>query len=236
MHTFEMRDAIQRGNLKTAKRHAEHVLNLIEGSSSARYGDRDKDGRVEDPGNGTGLLEYLRTASNAAGGGQLRGMAASVNLICMRIADGAAVVLTAKDGASLQTLGNDLLAQANGTAGPAIATLEHKAKELGVRVPPTASKAGPDIAGQGDTMTVVVDTYQYVEKAITAKRDTTVIWVNKEQPKHTVTADDDSFKSGDMLLNSTLSLTFNDAGDFPYFCRFHGDKGGADMAGRVIVQ
>ena len=46
------------GNLSDAKRHTEHVLNILYGSADARYGDQDGDSRTQNPGDGYGLLVY----------------------------------------------------------------------------------------------------------------------------------------------------------------------------------
>jgi len=67
IHSDEMAQSIDRGNLTTAKRHAEHLVNLIEGKTGADYGDVDGNGDVEDPGDGTGALVYLDRVHNDVG-------------------------------------------------------------------------------------------------------------------------------------------------------------------------
>jgi plastocyanin len=71
---------------------------------------------------------------------------------------------------------------------------------------------------------------------MTIPAGTTVIWNNDEQAKHTVTADDGLFDSGDQALGESYSFTFAEPGDYPYFCRYHGDVGGVGMAGTIHVQ
>jgi LPXTG-motif cell wall-anchored protein len=63
------------GNLAGAKTHAEHVVNIIEGSKGANFGDLDKDGATGNPGDGFGVLPYAddtvkhaNLAQTAAGG------------------------------------------------------------------------------------------------------------------------------------------------------------------------
>ncbi len=46
------------GNLTAAKRHTEHLLNLLYGTDDPRYGDQDNDGVTTNPGDGYGLLRY----------------------------------------------------------------------------------------------------------------------------------------------------------------------------------
>jgi hypothetical protein len=50
--------AAETGSLVNAKRHTEHVLNILYGSADPRYGDQDNDGVTTNPGDGYGLLRY----------------------------------------------------------------------------------------------------------------------------------------------------------------------------------
>ncbi|MHA4806912.1 cupredoxin domain-containing protein [Flavitalea flava] len=49
----------------------------------------------------------------------------------------------------------------------------------------------------------------------------TVTWTNNDNLTHTVTADDASFNSGDILPGHTFSMAFNTKGTFPYHCKYH---------------
>src|SRR3990172_4572502 len=62
----ELRMAAERRDAQAARRAAERLVNLIEGKTGTTYGDLDKSGSVEDPGDGIGLLNYLRALTNAA--------------------------------------------------------------------------------------------------------------------------------------------------------------------------
>ena len=55
-HAQFMSDAQTSGDLATVKLHAEHLVNIIEGTKGADYGDINKDGKVTNPGDGYGLL------------------------------------------------------------------------------------------------------------------------------------------------------------------------------------
>ena len=72
--------------------------------------------------------------------------------------------------------------------------------------------------------------------ALTIPAGTTVTWVNDEQAKHTATADDGSFDSGDQDLGESFTYTFTEPGVYPYFCRYHGDVDGVGMAGTIVVE
>ncbi|MSQ31054.1 MAG: amidase [Dehalococcoidia bacterium] len=63
------------------------------------------------------------------------------------------------------------------------------------------------------------------------KAGTRVTWTNRDEVPHTVTANDGSFKSGNIAPGATFSQEFARAGTFAYKCSIH-----AEMAGSVIVE
>ena len=67
VHAVELEDAVDRRSLTAVKRHAEHLINLVEGEAGLRYGDNDADGHLEDPGDGVGLLARLNAVAAVAG-------------------------------------------------------------------------------------------------------------------------------------------------------------------------
>lgn len=60
----------------------------------------------------------------------------------------------------------------------------------------------------------------------------TVIFVNKDVTKHTVTATDSSFNSGDILPGKSWTHKFSTPGTFSYYCIYHS----AWMRGTVVVK
>jgi len=66
---------------------------------------------------------------------------------------------------------------------------------------------------------------------ITVPVNTTITWKNNDNMAHTVTADDNSFDSGNIGAGSSFSRTFSVAGTYNYHCTLH-----AGMNGKVIVQ
>jgi plastocyanin len=77
--------------------------------------------------------------------------------------------------------------------------------------------------------------YRSTQKLITVPVGATVVWPNRGQRKHTVTADDGSFNSGTLDAGASFSQTFSQPGTFAYYCEFHGGPGGAGMAGVINV-
>jgi plastocyanin len=70
---------------------------------------------------------------------------------------------------------------------------------------------------------------------ITVAAGTEVEWTD-QGGRHSVQADDGSFKSETMTAGGTFKHRFDRPGVYRYFCEFHGAAGGHDMAGAVIVK
>jgi plastocyanin len=83
--------------------------------------------------------------------------------------------------------------------------------------------------------TIKITNFQFTPKTVTVAVGVTVEWDN-EAGRHMVEADDGSFKSDVLKAGDKFSHTFAKAGKYPYHCTFHGDKGGKDMAGTIIVK
>src|SRR5438067_954306 len=72
---------------------------------------------------------------------------------------------------------------------------------------------------------------EFVPKELHIKAGQTVTWVNNGQTIHTVTADDNSFNSGNFDSGAEYTHTFMQPGRYAYFCKLHGASGGLGMAG-----
>ena len=102
-----------------------------------------------------------------------------------------------------------------------------------VLAPFTLSDAQSSVGGEGVEVEVIDTTYllQVTEVPV----GTTITWVYNGGLPHTVTSDTNLFNSGTLGEGDTFSFTFTEAGEFPYFCRFHGSAGGNGMSGVVNV-
>ena len=234
VHADELREAIvDRENLATAKRHAEHIVSLIEGVSGEHYGDLDQDGTVEDPGDGTGLLSYLQDVESATTEQDIVALSKTVRQSLDETNAHALSVIQARDIAIVETLGKAAFDTAEG-ANSGIVELKSKAEDAGVQ---SITIPVPDVAGQlKNTKTVVLLGFQFINKEVIINKGQTVVWVNNEAPKHTATSDDGVFKSESLSRDDSYAFTFNETGEFPYYCRFHGDKGGVGMSGKILVE
>ncbi|MCE7989929.1 MAG: hypothetical protein DYG89_52950 [Caldilinea sp. CFX5] len=61
-HADLLRQALAANNLTEGRRHAEHVINIINGEAGDPYGDLDGDGVAQNPGDGVGVTDYLHGA------------------------------------------------------------------------------------------------------------------------------------------------------------------------------
>lgn len=92
--------------------------------------------------------------------------------------------------------------------------------------------ASQETASGGAKVTITNNKFE--PKTITVKAGSEVTWENKEGT-HTVAADDGSWTSSALTAGKTYSRKFDKPGKYPYYCAFHGSKGGHDMSGVVDV-
>lgn len=100
----------------------------------------------------------------------------------------------------------------------------------------TGALASHDMGAMGgDEVMVSMDNFVFVEDRIEVSVGTTVTWTNADSTRHTVTSgaddtDDGTFDSDDIEAGSTFSYTFDEVGEFAYFCDIH-----PTMTGVVVV-
>jgi plastocyanin/uncharacterized membrane protein YozB (DUF420 family) len=235
VHAVELADAQTRGSLPATKRHAEHLINLIEGAQDPRYGDIDGNGHLEDPGDGIGLLARLDAVAAVGGGPGATEQAATVRDQLDRIVTQALDLIVGQQVQELTPLAEEILILARQSNVDGVFAIESAARDAGVVQAPSLEVAAQN-TGEPLSVTIHEDRYQFIPSQLTIPVGTTVIWVNDEQAKHTASADDGSFDSGDQELGVRYTYTFTEPGTYRYFCRYHGDVGGVGMAGTVIVE
>ena len=83
---------------------------------------------------------------------------------------------------------------------------------------------------------ITIQEFTFIPMAIQVSKGTTVTWINRDTAVHTVTSGIESSDKAGVLFDSQLqsgekfSYTFNEPGEYPYFCRFH-----PNMTGRISV-
>jgi len=234
VHAVELDDALTRGSEAGVQRHAEHLINLIEGSQGLHYGDNDIDGHLEDPGDGVGLLARL---DDVAGVTDDPAVTAQADVMRGQLDE---IVTRTIDLLGDQPLENaapdvaDVLQLARQANAEGVFQIDAAANATGVVQAPQIA-AATAAAGTENSITIREKDFAFAPTTMTAPAGTTVVWINDDPSKHTVTADDDGFESGDQNLGESFSYTFTEPGSYPYYCRFHGDKG-VGMAGTIIVE
>ena len=84
--------------------------------------------------------------------------------------------------------------------------------------------------GGGNANTIYMNNMAYSNTNLQISAGVRVTWVNNDNMTHTVTADDNSFDSGDIGPGGTFNYTFNTAGTYAYHCKYH-----STMKGAIVV-
>ena len=88
---------------------------------------------------------------------------------------------------------------------------------------------------EAGTVVVPLANYTFNPGNLEIPAGTTVIFRNTDPDPHTVTSESGAWKESQLQEGQEFKFTFTTTGDFPYFCQFHGAKGGVGMAGVIKV-
>ena len=83
----------------------------------------------------------------------------------------------------------------------------------------------------GDTVTAALEDFIFLPARLEVAVGTTIVWTNRGQVTHTVTAEDGGFDTGNIEPGERGGLTFSQAGTFPFRCTPH-----PFMRGVVVVR
>ncbi|MBV8083078.1 MAG: cupredoxin family copper-binding protein [Candidatus Eremiobacteraeota bacterium] len=98
-------------------------------------------------------------------------------------------------------------------------------------VGPASAFAAQSSSSSSTDTHVSIDNYAFKAPTVTIPAGTAVVWTNKDDDPHTVTADDGSFDSKGLGQGDTYRHVFTKPGTYPYHCSAH-----PYMKGTVIVQ
>lgn len=103
-------------------------------------------------------------------------------------------------------------------------------------VAPREATGAPETAAELEegTVEVPVANYAYNPLELTIPAGTTVVFRNLDPDPHTITSDTKIF-DGYVADSETYTFKFDQTGDFPYYCVFHGAPGRINMAGLIRV-
>lgn len=234
-HANELKNAMGRASDPAIARHTEHIINLMVGNASPDYGDLDHDGVVEDPGDGRGMLAYLgELRAQAAAAGEVAAVAKMdhVKALLDVILTQAKTINAASDFENIRPEINalqplaDQIARGATDSVPEITQLLHASA-----IQPGVNHEAP----QAGTTVVDMQQFVYSPSQLKIKPGTTVVFVNKDNAKHTVTEDTRKWNSLDINSGKTFAITFQEPGVVRYHCEYHGDVDGIDMAGTILV-
>ena len=95
--------------------------------------------------------------------------------------------------------------------------------------------AAPSPPASPSTTRITVKNFAFDPPELTVPAGTEVEWTDATG-RHTVQADDGSFKSDTLTAGGSFKHRFDKPGVYRYFCEFHGAAGGHGMAGVVNVR
>lgn len=154
-HTGFLQNSLGEADLPEARRHTEHIVNILDGDSGNFYGDLDRDGQTQNPGDGTGVRVYFNSvqpfveSSTAAGidGTEELATAVADGQVAVNEALLVALKIFASDTVTeTQTFGNqltDLVTTINAQSSAALISVE------GLQMQADESTAAPEIANTG---------------------------------------------------------------------------------------
>jgi plastocyanin len=103
-------------------------------------------------------------------------------------------------------------------------------------VQPREVSGAPEVGeAPPNTVIVPVANYAFNPGGLEIPAGTTVIFRNDDPDPHTVTSDTGAFAEGILEEGQDYSVTFDEVGEYAYFCLYHGAAGGVGMAGVVRV-
>jgi plastocyanin len=103
-------------------------------------------------------------------------------------------------------------------------------------VQPREVSGAPEVGeAPPNTVIVPVANYAFNPGGLEIPAGTTVLFRNDDPDPHTITSDTGAFAEGIIEEGQEYSVTFDDVGEFAYFCLYHGAAGGVGMAGVVRV-
>jgi plastocyanin len=83
------------------------------------------------------------------------------------------------------------------------------------------ANAANDRGGPAEPGEVRIEGFSFNPEAITVDVGATVTWTNYDHTDHTVTQNGGLLDAPDLANGDTYEVTFEEAGTYEYFCKFH---------------
>lgn len=87
--------------------------------------------------------------------------------------------------------------------------------------PPAGAPSGSAANPSSGPVEIAIVNFKFVPAMVEVKVGQKITVTNEDEVVHTLTADDDSFDSGNLAQGKSYTFTVKKAGDYPYFCRPH---------------
>jgi plastocyanin len=87
------------------------------------------------------------------------------------------------------------------------------------------------VAAATPTAEVTIDNFTFSPATLTVKAGTQVTWTNHDDMPHTVTSEDQTFKSKALDTDEKFSFTPSKPGTYTYYCSIH-----PKMTGKLVVE
>src|SRR3989344_3524102 len=81
------------------------------------------------------------------------------------------------------------------------------------------------------TYDIEIKDFAFTSSSLTIKKGDSVRWTNRDSVDHTATADNNAFDSPLLSDDESFTFTFNNAGEFSYYCKPH-----PYMKAKIIVE
>jgi plastocyanin len=104
-------------------------------------------------------------------------------------------------------------------------------RQTGSPEPAAQEPAADTVSATRTKLSAGIVDFSYQPARLTIRAGTTVVWNNRGQVAHTVTAEDGSFDTGEIDSGQTGSLTFSRPGTYRYHCTPH-----PFMKGEIVVR
>lgn len=136
-HTGFLRDALGETDMPQARRHTEHIINILDGKNGFMFGDLDRDGQQQNPGDGFGVRAYLDEAHASALAlvaltkeeAAFQGQQVTATQLLAALEQGQALVSSSFENA-LQIFASDTITEANTHAQDLTAVIDDLAAQI----------------------------------------------------------------------------------------------------------
>ena len=84
-------------------------------------------------------------------------------------------------------------------------------------------------------LNVILQDHKFNPGRLTIRAGSTIIWINRDPVFYTIVSDTGVFRSGLLSVGQLFSFTFDNPGEYPYYCQDNGGPGGEGMSGVIVV-